>query len=147
VETDEKTTPDGGLKGFLGEKIQRMAKKINREDIQAMLRTFRQKFKRIKDPLKRHPKYGVFIRQCELIYEILRAWIVGEYDMPWKMAAALGAALIYVLNPFDLIPDFIPFAGFVDDMVVVSLCMKLVKKELGDFCEKKGYSKEKYGLE
>jgi len=37
---------------------------------------------------------------------------------PWPKAL-LGGALAYVVLPFDLIPDVIPFVGEIDDLVVV----------------------------
>lgn len=44
----------------------------------------------------------------------------------------LGAALIvlYVLSPIDLIPDFIPGIGFLDDMVIVPLAIRWLLKRL-----------------
>ena len=34
-------------------------------------------------------------------------------------------SVLYLLSPIDLIPDFIPFAGYVDDLVVVPLLLNL----------------------
>lgn len=33
----------------------------------------------------------------------------------------LIAAVIYLLSPIDIIPDFIPFAGFVDELIIIPL--------------------------
>jgi uncharacterized membrane protein YkvA (DUF1232 family) len=40
-------------------------------------------------------------------------------------------ALMYVYNPGDIIPDYIPGAGYVDDEVVLSRCIELIKGDLG----------------
>jgi len=40
-----------------------------------------------------------------------------------KMTALL--AIIYLLSPIDLIPDFIPFFGYIDDIVIVPLLLNL----------------------
>ena len=47
-----------------------------------------------------------------------------------KLRAAIGLVLIfaYVLSPLDIIPDFIPFSGWLDDLVVVPLGLALVRK-------------------
>jgi uncharacterized membrane protein YkvA (DUF1232 family) len=45
-----------------------------------------------------------------------------------KLAAVLS--LIYLLSPIDLIPDFIPFFGYIDDIVVVPLLLNLAVKLL-----------------
>ena len=46
----------------------------------------------------------------------------------------LGLAIAYVLNPIDLIPDFIPILGYLDDLIVVPIliliAVKLIPKEL-----------------
>ena len=56
-----------------------------------------------------------------------------------KMAKILlGLAVGYVLMPFDLIPDFIPLIGHLDDAVIVPLlviaALKLIPKEIIDDC-------------
>lgn len=50
--------------------------------------------------------------------------------VPWYIISAIGAALLYVLIPVDLLPDFIPVVGYIDDASVFGLCLDLVGKEL-----------------
>ena len=38
---------------------------------------------------------------------------------PWPAKFLLGAAVAYLLSPLDLIPDFIPGLGHLDDVIVV----------------------------
>ncbi len=47
-----------------------------------------------------------------------------------KIRAVIGLVLIfaYVISPFDMIPDFIPAAGWLDDLVVVPLGLALLRK-------------------
>jgi uncharacterized membrane protein YkvA (DUF1232 family) len=47
-----------------------------------------------------------------------------------KLSAGIGLALIfaYIISPIDIIPDFIPIAGWLDDLVVVPLGLALVRK-------------------
>ena len=49
---------------------------------------------------------------------------------PVKLRAAIGLAFIfaYVISPIDIIPDFIPLSGWLDDLVVVPLGLALVRK-------------------
>lgn len=53
----------------------------------------------------------------------------------------LGLALGYVLLPFDLIPDFIPVIGHLDDLVIVPglvyLALKLIPDEVMAECRRK----------
>lgn len=65
---------------------------------------------------------------------LLRAWATREYTMvPWKTIAAVAAALIYFINPFDLIPDFIPTFGLVDDATLVGLVVASIVEDLAQF--------------
>jgi uncharacterized membrane protein YkvA (DUF1232 family) len=47
---------------------------------------------------------------------------------PWYAKALAAAVVAYALSPFDLIPDFIPVIGYLDDLIVVPLGIALVIK-------------------
>jgi len=53
----------------------------------------------------------------------------------------LGLAVAYTLMPFDLIPDFIPVLGHLDDLVIVPLlviaALKLIPGEIIEECERR----------
>jgi uncharacterized membrane protein YkvA (DUF1232 family) len=56
------------------------------------------------------------------------ALAVRDPRVPWY-AKAVGACVVaYALSPIDLIPDFIPVLGLVDDLVLVPLGLLLVVK-------------------
>ena len=46
--------------------------------------------------------------------------------VPWYAKAAAGAVAAYALSPIDLIPDFIPVLGYLDDLVIVPLGIWIV---------------------
>jgi len=41
--------------------------------------------------------------------------------------------LIYVLNPFDLVPDVLPVIGQVDDASVFAACLMLIQRDLNQY--------------
>ncbi len=51
----------------------------------------------------------------------LIARLVAEPRVPRAVKIALAAAAVYLLNPFDLIPDFIPIVGYLDDLLVAAV--------------------------
>jgi uncharacterized membrane protein YkvA (DUF1232 family) len=61
------------------------------------------------------------------IYLILRDPAISRSV---KLRAIIGLALIfaYIISPIDIIPDFIPVSGWLDDLVVVPLGLALVRK-------------------
>lgn len=44
---------------------------------------------------------------------------------PWYARLPAIFSLIYLISPLDLIPDFIPFAGYVDDLIIVPLLLHI----------------------
>lgn len=62
-------------------------------------------------------------------------WLAArDPRVPWYAKAVAGAVAAYALSPIDLIPDFIPVLGYLDDLIIVPLgillAVKLVPSEL-----------------
>lgn len=55
-------------------------------------------------------------------------------DLGWKPKLMIGLTLAYALSPVDLIPDFIPVLGYLDDLILVplmiTLSLKLIPSEI-----------------
>lgn len=65
---------------------------------------------------------------------MLRAWMQGDYkNISTKSIIAVVAALIYFVNPLDLIPDFIPIIGQIDDVFILGYLIKMLNKEIERF--------------
>jgi uncharacterized membrane protein YkvA (DUF1232 family) len=63
-----------------------------------------------------------------------RAWWKGDYkNISAKSMIAVIAALIYFVNPLDLIPDFIPVIGQIDDIFILGYLVKILNKEIERF--------------
>ncbi|MBQ6455405.1 MAG: DUF1232 domain-containing protein [Eggerthellaceae bacterium] len=65
---------------------------------------------------------------------MIKSYVTGEYtEISPKVIACVLGALIYLVKGKDLIPDSIPFLGWVDDVAVVALAIKLNEKEIRAF--------------
>ncbi|MBI4284068.1 MAG: DUF1232 domain-containing protein [Chloroflexi bacterium] len=64
--------------------------------------------------------------------------------VPWYAKVFMAAIVGYALNPIDLIPDFIPVLGYVDDLVIVPagvfLALKMIPREVLAECRAKAQS-------
>jgi uncharacterized membrane protein YkvA (DUF1232 family) len=59
--------------------------------------------------------------------DVLALWLAArDPRVPWYAKALAAAVAAYALSPLDLIPDFIPVLGYLDDLVIVPLGILLV---------------------
>lgn len=60
-------------------------------------------------------------------------------DLKWYKKAFLLLIIIYALSPIDLIPDFIPVLGMLDDIILIplfiTLAIKMIPKDLWEECK------------
>lgn len=56
-------------------------------------------------------------------------------EIPWFTIATVVVALLYVLNPFDLIPDFIPGIGYIDDVSVLGIGVGWIQTDLHKYLD------------
>lgn len=86
---------------------------------------------RIEQKVKSSGRLSRFSTDIRLMMDMLQDYWRGNYRaIPWKSIAAIAGALVYVLNPLDLIPDLILGFGLIDDAGVVAACLTLVEADL-----------------
>lgn len=110
--------------------VKRGAKEITEVDLDTVVEraeAIEERF-RGSGPLQR------LLEDGRLLLELVRDARQGRYQaVPvWTLSAA-GFTLLYVLNPFDMIPDTLPLLGLLDDAAVVSACLSLVEQDLRDY--------------
>jgi uncharacterized membrane protein YkvA (DUF1232 family) len=57
--------------------------------------------------------------------------LLGDSRVPRRAKLALGALVLYLAMPFDLVPDFIPVAGQLDDAILVAAVLAYVARTAG----------------
>ncbi|HDQ03158.1 MAG TPA: DUF1232 domain-containing protein [Deltaproteobacteria bacterium] len=111
-------------------KLKQDAKAVTANDLKKVL----DKRDEIEEKFKSKGPHGRFVEDLKLFFSVIHDYRKGEYrELPFWTVAAIVAALLYVLNPFDLIPDFIPGVGFVDDALVVGACLALIERDLQNY--------------
>jgi uncharacterized membrane protein YkvA (DUF1232 family) len=69
-----------------------------------------------------------------LLVRLLKAWKDGRYrGLSVRTLASLAVALLYVVSPVDLIPDFLPGIGLIDDAVVLAMVLHSMAQDLAAF--------------
>lgn len=65
---------------------------------------------------------------------LVRAYARGDYrKIPRDAFLTIVAAIGYLVDPFDLIPDEVPFLGFVDDATVIGFAVTRTRAALDEF--------------
>lgn len=86
---------------------------------------------KLQEKLKDSSHLERFAKDLILFMSLIKDYYQGNYrDIPYKTISAGVVGLLYTLNPIDIIPDFIPFIGHIDDALVLTFCLKLVEKDL-----------------
>ncbi|RWX32769.1 DUF1232 domain-containing protein, partial [Rhizobium leguminosarum] len=58
--------------------------------------------------------------------DIVALWLAArDPRVPWHAKVVAGAVAAYALSPIDLIPDFIPILGYLDDLLILPLGIML----------------------
>lgn len=69
-----------------------------------------------------------FVPDCAVLF----ARLFRDRRVPRRHKLLVGAMVLYLAMPFDLVPDFIPVAGQLDDAVLVALVLRaLLRRDVG----------------
>jgi uncharacterized membrane protein YkvA (DUF1232 family) len=80
------------------------------------------------------PDLENLMTQVELFVKMTRAYLSGDYrNIAQNNIILLLAGILYFINPFDLIPDFIPLIGLGDDAAVLIFIAKKMQHEIEKF--------------
>lgn len=67
---------------------------------------------------------------------LVRAYAQGEYrEIPWKSLLLIVAAILYFINPIDIIPDLMPLVGLTDDFAVLFMVYRSIGDDIDKFLE------------
>jgi len=103
------------------------AQKVTEKDLEKVIN----KSEEIKKKFSAKGPLARFIEDGQLLIAIVKDYWSGAYrQVPYGAIASIVFTLIYVLNPFDLVPDMLPLIGQLDDVAVMGACLILVEQDL-----------------
>jgi len=78
--------------------------------------------------------FGEMWGKVKSMFRLIRASLLNEYTEIPKIKVILGLAVIlYFISPIDIFPDFLPFLGFADDLVLFAWFLKYASEEIEKF--------------
>ncbi len=90
-------------------------------------------------------RFKKLVNQLKLAIELIKDYRNKSYtEIPWRSIGLIAAAILYFLNPFDIIPDLLPIMGFADDAVLFAAIFKSVRTDLEKYAQWKGVDINEY---
>lgn len=76
------------------------------------------------------------------LFRMIRAYARRTYTtIPWESLVLAVAALLYFVSPIDLVPDWIPVIGYLDDAAVIAFVAWSIRADLDKFREWEAHQK------
>jgi uncharacterized membrane protein YkvA (DUF1232 family) len=115
------------------------AAKIKENDVKTVI----DRAETLKEKIQRAAPLRRFFADFKLLLGLIIDYWKGNYrDVPWWAVSTIVFTLLYIVNPIDIIPDFIPLVGHLDDMAVLAICLYVTEKELFHYKEWKALRSE-----
>jgi uncharacterized membrane protein YkvA (DUF1232 family) len=120
------------------EEFDRYAKNVTEDDVSGVLDKEEAILGKAHGPLEK------FAQNIKLLFSVIKDYAKGNYrEIPWTTIAAIIGSLLYIFSPIDLVPDFIPVLGLMDDAAVLGICLAGISRDL----EKYRIWKERHSIE
>jgi len=81
------------------------------------------------------PVLKQILENLKNLYGLFVDSVKGKYNLHPAIIGVIGGGLLYFIIPLDLIPDYIPIVGLLDDYVVLSTIINSLQKELAEYSE------------
>ncbi|GMQ31075.1 YkvA family protein [Algoriphagus confluentis] len=85
--------------------------------------------------LGNNPKVKKLIEPLSVFIRMIKAHFKGQHRIAYSTLFLIILALVYFLSPIDLIPDFLGFFGYADDLSVVMAVFAKIKDEVDSFLD------------
>ncbi len=82
---------------------------------------------------KAYPSLKKVVDNVRELYGLFKDSVKGNYKLHPANVAMIGGGLLYFILPADLIPDFLPLFGYLDDLAVLTTIMNSLKGEINQY--------------
>ena len=82
---------------------------------------------------KAYPALKKVVDNVRELYGLFKDSVKGNYKLHPANVAMIGGGLLYFILPADLIPDFLPLFGYLDDLAVLTTIMNSLKGEINQY--------------
>ena len=107
------------------------SQKVNREDIKKIVDKTNEILQKLGGD-----SFQNLVEDIRLLVSLLQDYRRGSYEeIPWSSIAAVIFSLLYLLNPFDIIPDMIPGIGLLDDAAMMGVCLSMINADFQRYKE------------
>ena len=112
------------------EEVNKRAEGISREDIGETIGK--------EKTVERKTKDNRFLQQywedIKTSFALLKDWCMGNYTkIPFRMVTSIAGAMLYLVSPLDVVPDWVSFGGLLDDALVLAAIFALSRRDLDEY--------------
>ena len=108
------------------EEINKRAKGMSREDIGNTIGREKKA-----EGLAKKGFLSQYWQDIKTSFALLKDWYMGNYTkIPFRMVASIAGAMLYLISPLDVVPDWVPFGGLLDDALVLAAIFALSRSDL-----------------
>lgn len=110
--------------------FEKLSEETSREDIERAVKKTDEVYRKVADSSVLSREFA----KVRLLGMLLKDYWNGVYtELPSKTLVAIAIVFLYILNPIDLIPDFIPILGQMDDVAMLLFVWKLISEDVKDY--------------
>jgi uncharacterized membrane protein YkvA (DUF1232 family) len=122
--------------------FRRLTRKLRRRQLDKLMASRQELFDRMRSIPDRMRK---LTRQLELLIDLADDYSSGRYrEVRWHTLAIAVAAALYFVSPADVIPDHLPGIGQLDDIVVIAIALRTIRKDLRKYAAWRGHEPDDY---